>query len=55
MNKEAMFDFVITLKEDLKENNDVYSRTAWLTAKAMIESAGLLEDWKEYIKNRNSK
>lgn len=55
MDKKAMFDFAIELKKDLKENNDVYSRTAWLTARAMIEKVGLWDDWKEYISNRNNK
>lgn len=54
MNKKAMFDFVIELKKDLKENNDVYSKTAWLTARAMIEEAGLWEEWKKYIADINN-
>ena len=54
MNKKAMFDFAIKLKEEWKKTNDDVYRIAHLTARAMIEEAGLWEEWKEYIANKSN-
>ena len=48
MNKEAMFDFAIEQHKEWKETNDIYSRIAWVTARHMIEIAGLKQEYLEY-------
>ena len=54
MNTKAMFDFAIEQKEEWDKTNDEIYKFAWLVAREMIGIAGLSEEWKEYIVNRNN-
>lgn len=52
MNNKAMFDYALELKAEWKRTNDDTYRIAWETARAMIEKAGLFDEWKKYIEAR---
>ena len=54
MNTKAMFDFAIEQKEEWDKTNDEIYKFAWLVAREMIGIAGLGDEWKEYIANRNN-
>lgn len=54
MNTKAVFDFAIEQKEEWDKTNDEIYKLAWLVAREMISIAGLWDEWKEYISNRNN-